>query len=49
MAYGSIVSGVLFIVGIGAIVISNGVTIYMAGGDALIALAGLSLALLSKK
>ena len=48
MAYGSIVSGVLFIVGIGAIVISNGATMYMAGGDVLVALAGISFALLSK-
>lgn len=42
MAAGSIVSGILFVVGLGAILISGGATMYMLAGDALIALAGLS-------
>lgn len=42
MAVGSIVSGVLFVAGLGAILVSGGATIFMLGGDALIALAGLT-------
>jgi hypothetical protein len=48
MAYGSVVSGALFVVGLGAIAISGGATMHMLAGDVLIALAGLSFAKLSK-
>ncbi len=48
MAFGGVISGILFIVGLGAIAISGGSMMYMAGGDALIALAGLSLAFFSR-
>lgn len=42
MAAGSIVSGLLFIIGLAVILISGGAMLYMLAGDALIALAGLS-------
>ena len=48
MNAGGIISGILFIVGIGSIFISSGTTIYMLAGDALVALAGLSFVKFSK-
>lgn len=42
MAAGGIVSGILFLIGLGVIFVSAGTTVYMLAGDALIALAGLS-------
>lgn len=42
MAVGSIISGVLFVAGLGAILVSSGATMFMLGGDALIALAGIT-------
>ncbi len=48
MNAGGIISGVLFIVGIGAIFISSGTMMYMLAGDALVALAGLSFVKFSK-
>lgn len=47
MGIGSIVPAILFLVGIGAILISAGGTTYMLVGDALVALAGLSFVKLS--
>jgi NADH:ubiquinone oxidoreductase subunit K len=44
----SIVPGILFVVGIGAIFISNGTMMQMLAGDALVALAGLSFVKFSK-
>lgn len=48
MGIGSIIPAVLFLTGISAIVISSGAVTYMAAGDALVALAGLSFVALSK-
>ncbi len=48
MNAGGIISGILFLVGIGAIFISSGTTAYMLAGDALVALAGLSFVKFSK-
>jgi hypothetical protein len=47
MAIGAIIPAVLFIAGIGAILVSGGATMYMLVGDALVALAGLSFVKLS--
>jgi hypothetical protein len=47
MGIGAIIPAVFFIVGIGAILISGGATMYMLVGDALVALAGLSFVKLS--
>lgn len=47
MVLGAIIPAVLFIAGIGAILVSGGATMYMLVGDALVALAGLSFVKLS--
>ena len=47
MAIGVIIPAVLFIAGIGAILVSGGATVYMLAGDVLVALAGLSFVKLS--
>ncbi|MCK9442323.1 MAG: hypothetical protein M0Q13_13000 [Methanothrix sp.] len=47
MGISSIIPAVFFIAGIGAILVSGGATMYMIVGDALVALAGLSLVKLS--
>jgi NADH:ubiquinone oxidoreductase subunit K len=48
MNTGGIISGILFLVGIGAIFTSSGITTYMLAGDVLVALAGLSFVKFSK-
>jgi NADH:ubiquinone oxidoreductase subunit K len=49
MQMGGIVSGALFLVGLGAIFTSSGAFVNMLGGDILIAAAGIALILLSKE
>jgi hypothetical protein len=48
MGSGIIISGILFLTGIIAILISGGTTLYMMAGDLLVALAGLSFVKLAK-
>ncbi|OPY53741.1 MAG: hypothetical protein A4E48_00574 [Methanosaeta sp. PtaU1.Bin060] len=47
MKLGGFASGILFIVGLGAILVSGGTTTYMVAGDALIALGALAFVKLS--